>query len=271
MPPPPPRLVATDLDGTLLRSDGSVSPHTRATLAALRDAGVDIVFVTGRPPRWMPDLLDHLDSDGLAICSNGALLVDLHRHEIRRAAMFTPEQLLAIVEVVADRLPEAAFAVEYGWDFAAQPRYGALEPYLAVETAAELATRPAVKLLVRYRTLDSDALLAELSATLGGLATCTHSGIGSGLVEISLPGVTKGTALAELCADRGIAADEVVAFGDMPNDLPMLAWAGRAYAMANAHPDVLAAVDDRAPDNDSEGVARTLQQLVEGDELTTPA
>ncbi|MQA06424.1 MAG: HAD-IIB family hydrolase [Streptosporangiales bacterium] len=269
--PSSPRLVATDLDGTLLRSDGTVSPQTRATLHTLRAAGIDVVFATGRPPRWMPDLLEHVAGAGLAVCSNGALLVDLHRREVRRAAMFTSAQVAEIVHSVSARMPDAAFAVDYGWEFAAQRRYEPIEPHVPVETVAELAARPAVKLLVKYRVMDSDDLLAELSATLDGQATCTHSGIGTGLVEMSVPGVTKATALAELCADRGIDAAEVVAFGDMPNDLPMLAWAGRGYAMANAHPAVLAAVPDRAPANDAEGVARILQDLLEGHELTAPA
>ncbi len=82
-----------------------------------------------------------------------------------------------------------------------------------------------------------------------------------GLVEISAVGVTKATALARIADELGVAAADVVAFGDMPNDLPMLRWAGTSYAMANGHPDLLAAADHVAPTNDEDGVARVLAGL----------
>jgi hydroxymethylpyrimidine pyrophosphatase-like HAD family hydrolase len=130
-----------------------------------------------------------------------------------------------------------------------------------LENMAAVVARPVAKLLVKDLGGDSDALLARLNELVGELVTCTHSGLGSGLVEISAAGVTKASGLAELCAERGIQAADVVAFGDMPNDLPMLVWAGRPYAVANAHPDVLAAVPGRAPANDADGVARVLADL----------
>ena len=89
----------------------------------------------------------------------------------------------------------------------------------------------------------------------------THSTVGPALLELSAAGVSKATTLARLCAELGVDAADVVAFGDMPNDLPMLAWAGTAYAVANAHPSVLAAVERRAASNDEDGVAQVLEQL----------
>ena len=71
----------------------------------------------------------------------------------------------------------------------------------------------------------------------------------------------KASTLEMLCAERGVAAEEVVAFGDMPNDLPMLAWAGASYAMAGAHPSVRELADDTAPGNDEDGVAVVLERL----------
>ena len=70
--------------------------------------------------------------------------------------------------------------------------------------------------------------------------------------------MTKASTLALLCADLGVDAADVIAFGDMPNDLPMLAWAGTSYAMANAHPTVRAAADHVAPGHDEDGVAQVL-------------
>ena len=94
---------------------------------------------------------------------------------------------------------------------------------------------------------------------VGDLATATWTV--DGLMEISAAGVTKGVALARLCALRGVDPDDVIAFGDMPNDLPMLAWAGTSYAVANAHPSVRQAADHVAPANDDDGVASVLSEL----------
>ena len=80
-------------------------------------------------------------------------------------------------------------------------------------------------------------------------------------MEISAPGVSKASGLARFCAERGVAAGQVLAFGDMPNDLPMLVWAGRAYAMANAHPQVLQEVGRVAPSVHDDGVAVVLEEL----------
>lgn len=86
----------------------------------------------------------------------------------------------------------------------------------------------------------------------------------SALLEISGPGVSKASTLALCCAERGISHEEVVAFGDMPNDVEMLTWAGRSYAMGNAHPDVLAAASGRTVANNDDGVAVVIEQLLDG-------
>ena len=78
------------------------------------------------------------------------------------------------------------------------------------------------------------------------------------LLEISAPGVTKASTLAQVASGLGVEAADVIAFGDMPNDLPMLTWAGTSYAMADAHPSVVAAADHLAPGHDEDGVAQVL-------------
>src|SRR5690606_26353142 len=123
VPDPLPRLVATDLDGTLLRSDGTLSPRTRDTLAAVEERGTEVVFVTGRPPRWMTSLVDHVGRHGLAVCSNGALLVDLRNGTYLRQTLLTSALLAEIVDVLTKEIPSVAFAVDYGWEFAAQREY----------------------------------------------------------------------------------------------------------------------------------------------------
>ena len=124
----------------------------------------------------------------------------------------------------------------------------------------ELFEHDAVKLLARHPDLSADDLLALGAPAAGELATVYHSG-GLNLLEVTAPGVDKGTALAHVAAQWGIAARDTVAFGDMVNDLPMLAWAGTSCAVANGHPDVLAKADEIVPANDEDGVARTLERL----------
>jgi hypothetical protein len=259
--------VACDLDGTLLRSDLTVSLRTRAALAAVEEQGILLVFVTGRPPRWIRPVSEQTDHRGLVICANGALLYDLHTERVVGADLLSIEVLTDTIGMLRDAVPGLAFAAEYGGDFVHEAAYPIAFEHrrtdIRMVTAVELVERSAAKLLVRHPERDSADLLAEVRELVGKLAEVTHSTpVGPGLLELSAAGVNKATALTRLCAGHGIGAAEVVAFGDMPNDLPMLEWAGRPYAMANAHPDVLARISTRAPANDDDGVAVVLEQLL---------
>jgi len=256
--------VATDLDGTLVRTDGTISPRSVAALAGVESAGVPVVLVTGRPPRWMAEVAEATGHRGVAVCANGALVYDLHTERVVAERLLDVPGLREVVAALREALPGAAFAAEYGLEFAREAGYQARwdtdRPDVRVVAGpAELCDRPAAKLLLRHAGLDSDTLLARGRATVGDLVTLTHSSR-DGLLEISAAGVTKASGLAALAAEHGVPAADVVAFGDMPNDLPMLAWAGRSYAVANAHPDVLAIVDEVVPGNDDDGVARTLDR-----------
>jgi hydroxymethylpyrimidine pyrophosphatase-like HAD family hydrolase len=93
---------------------------------------------------------------------------------------------------------------------------------------------------------------------------------GEWVVEVSAAGVNKAAALKELAADLGVEPDEVVAFGDYPNDLPMLQWAGRSIAPANAHPEVLARVDEVTASNHDDGVALAIERLLAGASTADP-
>jgi len=258
-------LIATDLDGTIVRSDGRVSGRTVAALGRVADAGGQVVLVTGRPPRWMHEIAATIGHFGLALCANGAMVYDLHDERVISADCIDVPTLAGLVGTVSALLPEVGFGVEYPEGMVAELGYGLRgwdDPasLLRQVERAELLTRPCAKLLCRHPTLTADELLALIGPAVGDVATPTHSN-GNGLVEISARGVSKAAALAALCADRGIHARDVVAFGDMPNDLPMLAWAGTAYAVANAHPDVLAAVELRTGANDDDGVAAVIERL----------
>jgi HAD superfamily hydrolase (TIGR01484 family) len=259
------RLVATDLDGTIVRSDGTISARTADALRAAEERGLAVVLVTGRPPRWMAEVAEATGHTGVAICANGALLYDLHTETIVREQLLDPEQLRLIATRLREAVPGLLFAVEYGMDFAHEPGYehgweiGV--PEVRIGPPDTILDRPAAKLLARHPTLHPDELLALAVRLLGGAATVTHSSTRA-LLEISAYGVTKASALATLAETAGIAPDEVIAFGDMPNDLAMLAWAGHSVAVANAHPDVLASADEVTASNDADGVALVVERLL---------
>lgn len=263
MPAPPPRLVATDLDGTIVAGDGRITDRTVAALQAVEALGVPVVFVTGRPPRWMAEVVERTGHTGLAVCANGALLYDLHTERVIESFPLSVEVGLDVVRRLRAALPDVVFAVETLEGFAHEqtyrPRWN-VDPLRAVDDIERIYDAPAVKLLARHEELDPDELLSQARAVVGDLVELTHAST-SGLLEISAAGVSKATTLARVCSARGIDAADVVAFGDMPNDLPLLAWAGRAYAVRSAHPDVLAAVDRVVDPPEADGVARELERL----------
>ena len=258
-----PRLVASDLDGTLVRSDQSISDRTRDVLARVEQAGALFVMVTGRPPRWMAQVAQDTGHHGLAVCANGALVYDLHTERVVRDFRIDGTTALTLVEQLRAQVPGIAFAVEKGLDgfgreSAYVPRWDNGE--VLVAPVEELVEPGVVKLLARVEGTRSDDLLARAREVLGELAECTHSS-GDGLVEISASGVSKASGLAVLADEWGVPAKDVIAFGDMPNDLPMLAWAGRSVAMGNAHPEVLAVADEVTASNDDDGVAQVLERF----------
>ncbi|WP_180930314.1 HAD hydrolase family protein [Streptomyces sp. AJS327] len=355
-----PRLIATDLDGTLLRDDHTVSPRTLAALAAAEVAGIEVFFVTGRPPRWMDVVSRHVHEHGLAICGNGAALVDLRGggRVVELRPLGEPEAL-TVVHALRAAMPGVTFAVERVSGIRYEPGYPPffadpahvftpVEQLLATETtathpggtlpgaaapstpalaetdarsgpaatplrdaapreavsddaatgavpdveadavleaaadgggaAAERAARGPVpaegsvhlhgagydgvlKLLAYHPELEPDEFLELARQVAGAHAEFTRSSEMS-FLEISGRGVSKASTLADCCAERGIRPEEVVAFGDMPNDLAMLSWAGTSYAMANAHPLVRRSTTHQAASNQEDGVAQVIESLL---------
>ena len=256
-----PRLVATDLDGTLVRSDGTVSAYTREVLAELDRRGVPVVFVTGRPLRWAEDVFEYVGRHGLAIVSNGGLVWDVARSEVHLLRPLDRAVGLEVCGLIRDAVPGSAFAVESLSGIALED--GFLERHLLPAdarrgTIEELFEETSVKLLARHEELPAQEFWDRAVLAVGDRVVVTWSSSTSALLEISGAGVTKASTLALLCAEHGVAAEDVLAFGDMPNDLPMLGWAGTSYAMADAHPTVTAAADLVAPGHDEDGVARVL-------------
>lgn len=268
------RLVATDLDGTLLRSDGSTSDRTRAALQAAEAAGLVVVFVTGRPVRWLEDVVDQTGHLGVAVGANGAILYDLHTERVVSVHPIEPDAARRIATELRTAYPDVAYAVETLDGFAAEPEYvhdWAVNPRLdrrgnpvpapTIGDLDAITGAPALKLLAMDRAAAADDFLASADSLLAGRASVTHSS-SFGLLEIGAAGVTKATGLAEVAATHGITPDEIVAIGDMPNDIPMLQWVGRSYAVGNAHPSVQAAADEVVGTNDEDAVAALIETLI---------
>jgi hydroxymethylpyrimidine pyrophosphatase-like HAD family hydrolase len=258
-----PRLVATDLDGTLLGDDGRLTERTEEVLRRVQELGVRVVIVTARPLRWMDDLFARIGGGrGVGIVSNGAITYDIGSREVLDHHGIPADVGMPMVEAIREAAPDAAIALECLGGFRHEPAYVELHPSppdVRVAPLEEIWDEPAAKVLAQDLTLDPDDFRARVIDAVGDLATPTWTA--DHLMEISAAGVTKGGALEVLCGRLGVAPEEVVAFGDMPNDLAMLTWAGTSYAVANGHESVRAAADHVVPRNTEDGVAVTLARI----------
>jgi Cof subfamily protein (haloacid dehalogenase superfamily) len=257
-------VIATDLDGTLLRSDGTISDRTLAALEAAENAGITVVFVTGRPVRWMEDLFAHVGTHGIAILSNGALVWDVAGDRPIAERPIAPEVLLEACALLRAAAPGLTFGFERLGGLSVEAQFlGKFTGTFAAHegTLEEIAKTPALKLLARQQEGDPDDLRHAARSAAGHLLEITGS-MKTPLLEMSALGVTKATTLDGWCRERGWTAQNVVAFGDMPNDLDMLSWAGTSYAMANAHATVRHVATNTTSSNDNDGVAEVIERLL---------
>lgn len=268
-----PRLIATDLDGTVIgyahTRSGRLSPRTLTALRSACEAGVAVVFVTGRPLRWLDALGHQLGDVGPVICSNGAVVVDPTTGEVLESRPMEDAAVRTAVGRLRALDPSAVFGAEtldgFFWESAFAERSMFEAPGAGVRVLEEAlpADASVVKLLARSVDREPEAFLAAARAELGELVNATHSAPGVALVEMSAPGVHKASTLASYAERRGIAAEDVVAFGDMPNDAEMLAWAGLGCAVASAHESLRAAADVVVGACDDDGVAAAIEELLE--------
>ncbi|QRZ06708.1 HAD family hydrolase [Mycolicibacterium austroafricanum] len=265
-----PLLVATDVDGTLLDDDENVSPRTRSVVRAVVDAGAQFVLATGRPPRWVPPIVDQLGFAPMAVCANGAVIYDPSTDRIVSARTLSADVLGQLAEIATRVVPGAGLAVERVGSsahdaatpqFVSSPGYehAWLNPDNTEVSMDDLLSAPAVKLLIRKAGARSADMAAALARHIGLEGDITYS-TNNGLIEIMPLGISKATGIEELARPLGIEPADVVTFGDMPNDVPMLGWAGLGVAMGNAHPDAVAAADEVTTTNAEDGVARVLER-----------
>lgn len=173
------RLVASDLDGTIVRSDGTISERTVGAVAAVEAAGATFVMVTGRPARWMRDVARQTGHHGLAVCANGALLYDLHTEKVVRSWLLSSSAAREVVDALREALPGIAFAVErldtgFVHEPTYRPRWDSTDP-LTQAPVEQLLSDDVVKLLARHEELGSDELLAAARKAVGEGAELTHS------------------------------------------------------------------------------------------------
>jgi hydroxymethylpyrimidine pyrophosphatase-like HAD family hydrolase len=274
-------LVASDLDGTLLRNDDTLSPRTKAVIDRVVERSV-FVMATGRPPRWVHPVAELLGHRGLAVCSNGAIIMDLQDESIVDSQLLTPGQARAAVTVIQSMLKGAGIAVDRLTGFGHAPEYQSaysLPKNVRIAPIDELiGDEPMLKLMFRHPDMDTN-VLAQLVAALGDGGAVTYgaagptSGMGASaydsakplslantLIEIQAPGVSKAAALARVCDRFGVDHSSTIAFGDMPNDIDMLTWAHHGVAMANAHIDVKNVANEITTSNDNDGVAAILER-----------
>ncbi|BBY86037.1 HAD family hydrolase [Mycolicibacterium tokaiense] len=267
----PPALIATDVDGTLLDDHERVSPRTRAAVRAAVDAGTTFILATGRPPRWIPPVVDGLGFAPLAVCANGAVVYDPATDRILSARTLSADALAALADIALRVIPGAGLAVERVGrsahdaatpQFVSSPGYehAWLNPDNTEVSIEDLLSAPAVKLLIRKAGATSAEMAVELEKHIGTEGDITYS-TNNGLIEVVPLGISKATGVEEVAAPLGIGAEGIIAFGDMPNDIPMLRWSGHGVAMGNAHPEAVAAADEVTARNSEDGLALVLERF----------
>ena len=275
-------LVGSDLDGTLLSSALTVGARSLDAIPRLARAGVDFVYVTGRPPRWLRPILAQTGHAGMAVCANGALVVDLAEERLVRRTAIESGLAADVVHRLRELVPGITFALERLVDGADQahsldaitvvgfePAYDppwARMPDVERSDVLDLIRRgEPVKILAAPPAglgHDSDSLLALAEQEFAGALHITHSGTKDVLIEIMSGEIDKGVGFLEVAEMRGIDPATTVAAGDMPNDVALIRAAGTGYAVANAHPAALAAADAVLPSNDDDGVGRLLEAIL---------
>jgi Cof subfamily protein (haloacid dehalogenase superfamily) len=265
-----PALIACDVDGTLFDENETITPRTRDAVRAAVAAGAKFVVATGRPPRWIRPIVDELGFAPMAVCANGAVIYDPASDRVVSARTLPVDALAELAELAIRVIPGAGLAVERIGrtahdtatpQFVSSPGYehAWLNPDNTEVSIADLLSAPAIKLLIRQAGARSADMAAELAKHVGVQGDITYS-TNNGLVEIVPLGVSKATGIEEIAKPLGIVSAQVLAFGDMPNDLPMLRWAGHGVAMGNAHPDVLAVANEVTATNSDDGVGRVLER-----------
>jgi Cof subfamily protein (haloacid dehalogenase superfamily) len=262
-----PRILATDLDGTLLNQEGELTDRTVAAISRLDRLGIEMVWATARSPRDVHALAARASFENTAICSNGAMIWDYGIHRMVDQRFLTATTAAEITAGLATLIPGTGFGYEFGDALVVDTSFGWRQfRRTATSGPSELRDRvaaqrrPIFKVLAWLPGAVSSSMLKRVTAIIGDAATVTWSGQPR-LLEIGP--ATKASALRKLCRDRSVRASEVIYIGDMPNDIEAMRWAGMSYAMANGDPSTHRIAKAIAPDHCRDGVAHVIDLLIE--------
>jgi Cof subfamily protein (haloacid dehalogenase superfamily) len=260
------RLIAVDLDGTLLRNDRTLSARSYQALKRATRHNVYVVIATARPPRDLASLLPDNDFCAYAACCNGALTYAVRDGAIVDHRPLHRAEIIRLVRRLKRTGRDVRFAIESGTAFVYEHGFPGAGIYQDVASQGlrevlRVGANPlATKLLVSQFESEVEDLARAVRAAAADGASVTHSS--GAFVEVGAPGTSKATALAGICRALGVARSDVVAFGDMPNDAPMLEYAGLGVAVGNAHPALKQIAHIVTGSNDEDGVAVLLDRLI---------
>jgi len=263
----PPKLVAVDVDGTMLRSDGLISDRVLSAMGEAVASDIHVVPATGRPVLVASDVVESSGLNQFWVFGNGAITRHIERDELIRGFWMDRSVVEQVIERIRSRFPGARFAVEFESTVAYEagfehvvPVAPPIPPSENLAAAIEGIGERIQKVLVFDSSVEIGVLWAEVSASVAGLAAPSLSGLP--FIELAPHNVSKATALELLARDLGIPASQVVAIGDNHNDVTMLQWAGTGYAMGNAEASVKQEADAVLPTNDEDGVAVLIESLL---------
>jgi Cof subfamily protein (haloacid dehalogenase superfamily) len=259
------KLIAFDLDGTLLTSDKTITERSERAIKALSNLGVAMMPCTGRPPRNMKQYVEQLGL-GSAFVFNGAGIYNAATDTTTYRHCFEKATALEVIRVVRERFPDVIAGMEasHGWYLdtryhewrKTQSYLPQLEPS-GVGDICDFIGEGTVKIYFRKSGLTAK----EMSLALTGVDTY-FTWSSESLLEVMAPQVNKREALVHICMELGISWQETIAFGDEHNDQGMLLWAGLGVAMANAKSEAKEVADFITSSNDEDGVAEVLEAVL---------
>ncbi|MCW5953895.1 MAG: HAD family hydrolase [Propionibacteriaceae bacterium] len=270
VPPQGIRLIATDLDGTLLRHDKTVSPRNAEAIRLAHEAGLLVVAATGRYLASLPILLTPVGVD-YAVTSNGAQCYQVSTAKLLFEDTISTATAAQIIAHLVEHFPESRseVATRDGRTHYAQPGYAELLTeierrnfpidYLELTDLAVIR-EPLIKVTARHPSLRPEVLQESLLAS--GLTGFHPTTSGGPILEVSGPGITKAHGVAKLAQLLGFGPEQVLAIGDARNDVEMLQWAGVGVAMGNAVPEAIAAADHTTATNEEDGLALAIEALL---------
>ncbi|HUZ69743.1 MAG TPA: HAD family hydrolase [Candidatus Saccharimonadales bacterium] len=255
--------VIADLDGTIVRSDFSISPATVEALATLRAGGVRFVVATARTPQGLAYLGVPADRTDIAVCCSGSIGWSM-QHQAAIWMEMVPEHAVRRVVDIAES--EGAGAASFDgvyWRMTAEyARLSPTQPHGTTRilvTADELADAPCCTMALRNAANDLKHI-AELVASEADTGALSHVGR-STVLDVTRQGVDKGTGTVRALAELGLEPHTAVSFGDMPNDIALFRATGRSYSVGAVHPDVVNAADEVVDDVEHDGFAQKISAL----------